>query len=83
MTAEKTDAEIAKEAAEPTDQLLGVLTPSQWHRIIKMRLEYRLTQEAQLGAEALDLFLTAHGIGGLYTHDHLQGAFNINGNFVQ
>jgi hypothetical protein len=83
MTAEKSDAEIAKEAAEPTDELLGVLTPAQWHRIIKMRLEYRLTQEAQLGAEALDLFLTAHGIGGLYSHEHLHGAFNINGNFLQ
>lgn len=78
MTVEKSDEEVATEQAEPTDQLLGVLTPAQWHRIIQMRLEYRLTQEAQLGGEALELFLCAHGIGELYTHEQISGAFPVS-----
>lgn len=83
MAKEKTDEQIAKEKTEPTDVLLGVLTPAQWHRIVNMRLEYRLTQEAQLGHEALELFLEAHGIGELYQHEQISGASPVFTNTIQ
>ena len=74
MSKEKTDEQLAKEKAEPTDELLGVLTPAQWHRVVASKLEYRLTQEAQLGRENLEVFLSAHGIGELFSHEILSGA---------
>lgn len=64
--AEKSDEEIAKEEATRTDEYLGALSWAQWRRVRDRGLEWQLVNEAQHGQEALDLWLTANGIGMLF-----------------
>lgn len=75
MGVEKSDEEIAKDEVVKTDELLGVLTWSQWRKILARRLEYRVICEAQLGMEALDLFLVSHDLGHLHSDDDEYQAF--------
>jgi len=82
MCAEQSDEKIAEDCAKPSDELLGVLTAAQWYFITSRRLEYRVLQVAQEGREALEVFLCAEGLGDLYTHEQLSGAFPINNNVV-
>lgn len=82
MSPESPDEQIAEDAAKPTDELLGVLTAAQWYFIVHRRLEYKLLQVAQDGREALEVFLCAEGLGDLYTHEQISGAYPLNNNHV-
>jgi hypothetical protein len=65
------DEVVAAETEQEGDELLGVLTRSQWLRVVRARLEYRLLQAAQLGAEAVNQILQAASAGPLVTVQEL------------
>jgi hypothetical protein len=83
MAGEKSDEVIAEEKSAKTDELLGVVTACQWRFIVQRRLEYRLLQEAQLGREAVEVFMHSNGLGDLLSPEQMAGAFPvISGGYI-
>lgn len=64
---EKSDADVAAEKAERTDELLGELTALQWRRVLAYRGEFPLVAAAQHGVDAVNTLLSGIDGGELHT----------------
>lgn len=65
MDVEKSDDQVAKEEALPTDEFLGALTAMQWRGIILHRAEFALCCAANQGVDAVNNFLAGLELGQL------------------
>jgi len=65
MASEKSDEQVAEDAAEKSDVFLGNITPMQWRGVMMYRAEFALCAAAQRGVEGVNAFLSGLELGQL------------------